>query len=278
VLRDGRTVASLPVEGMSEQALVEYIVGRPIEDLYTEPPEVRGETVFEAADVWGTIVEGFSTAVRAGEIVGIAGIAGSGRDEIAALLSGAKRAAGTLSVGPTPVPCEPRLAQRLGVVFVPADRKLLGSIQSQTVAANITVSRLRTLFGSGWLTNRGINGDALKWIREVDLRPTDPDRPLCTLSGGNQQKAVMARVLRLEPRVVVLDEPTQGVDVGAKATIYELLARAAAGGAAVIVCSSDAEELANVCDRVLVMRRGRIATELHGSRLTSDTIVEQSLR
>ena len=279
VLRDGKTVASRAVEGLSEQALVEYIVGRPLEDLYTDPPEVRGETVFRAEQLWGAVVEDFSLGVRAGEIVGIAGIAGSGRDEIASLLSGGgQRAAGTLKVGSTAVPKEPRAGQRLGIVFVPADRKLLGSIQTQSVAANITVSRLGPLFRRGWLTSRGMNGDAMKWIRLVELRPADPGRALATLSGGNQQKAVMARVLRLEPRVVVLDEPTQGVDVGAKATIYELLASAAANGAAVIVCSSDAEELANICDRVLVMRHGRLAMELHGNRLTSDTIVEQSLR
>jgi ribose transport system ATP-binding protein len=118
----------------------------------------------------------------------------------------------------------------------------------------------------------------MHWITQVDLKPPDPNRVLSTLSGGNQQKAVIARVLRLRPRVVIFDEPTQGVDVGAKATIYELLAKAAAGGAALIVCSSDAEELANVCDRVVVVRHGRQATELHGNRLTSDTIVEQSLR
>jgi ribose transport system ATP-binding protein len=146
------------------------------------------------------------------------------------------------------------------------------------VADNITLSRLAPLYKRGWLTNRRVNADAMHWITQVDLKPPDPNRALSTLSGGNQQKAVIARVLRLRPRVVIFDEPTQGVDVGAKATIYELLAKAAAGGAALIVCSSDAEELANVCDRVVVVRHGRQATELHGNRLTSDTIVEQSLR
>lgn len=279
VLRDGKTVASRAVEGLSEQALVEYIVGRPIEDLYSDPPEVSGKTVFQAENVWGAVVEGFSLGVRLGEIVGIAGIAGSGRDEIASLICGSgKRAAGTLTVDSKPVPSEPRAAQRLGVAFVPADRKQLGSIQTQSVAANITISRLASIYRRGWLTTRAINSDALKWIRMVGLRPADPGRALATLSGGNQQKAVMARVLRLGPHVLILDEPTQGVDVGAKATIYELLAQAAAGGAAVVVCSSDAEELANICDRVLVMCHGRVTTELRGSRMTSETIVEQSLR
>lgn len=279
VLRDGRSVASCPVEGLTEKALIEHIVGRPVDELYTEPPEVRGETVFEVAGLWGAVVEDFSLSVRAGEIVGIAGIAGSGRDEVAALLSGSEgRAAGSIEVESKSVPREPHNAQRLGVVYVPADRKLLGSIQSQTVGQNITLSRLSPLFKRGWMTNRSIGSDALRWIREVDLRPPDPNRPLATLSGGNQQKAVMARVLRLTPKVIVLDEPTQGVDVGAKATIYELLANAAAGGAAIVLCTSDNEELANVCDRVLVMRNGRLAIELHGSRLTPDTIVEQSLK
>ncbi len=278
VLRDGRTVVSCPVAELSERQLIEYIVGRPIEELYPEPPEARGETLLEASGVWGSTVEDFSLSVRAGEIVGIAGIAGSGRDEIAALLSGiTRRAAGSLRVGAAAVPRQPRDAQRLGLVYVPSDRKREGSIQNQTVGHNVTISRLRPLFKHGWMTNRSVNADAAQWIRQVDLKPPDPERPLSTLSGGNQQKAIIARVLRLQPKVVIFDEPTQGVDVGAKATIYELLSQAAAGGGAVVVCSSDAEELAHVCDRVLVMRHGRLATELHGNLLTSDTIVEQSL-
>lgn len=279
VLRDGRTVASSAVKGLGERQLIEWIVGRPIENLYPEPPEPRGETVFDVRGLWGSVVEDFSLSVRVGEIVGIAGITGSGREEIAALLSGsARRAAGVIGLDAKPVPKEPGDAQKLGLVYVPADRKRDGSIQNQSVADNITLSRLAPLYKRGWLTNRRVNADAMHWITQVDLKPPDPNRALSTLSGGNQQKAVIARVLRLRPRVVIFDEPTQGVDVGAKATIYELLAKAAAGGAALIVCSSDAEELANVCDRVVVVRHGRQATELHGNRLTSDTIVEQSLR
>lgn len=279
VLRDGRTVASCPVQGLSERELIEYIVGRPIENLYPDPPEPRGEAVFEVRNLWGAVVEDFSLSVRIGEIVGIAGIGGSGRDEIAALLSGStRRAAGTIELSAKPVPPQPGSAQKLGLVYVPADRKQLGSIQNHSVADNITLSRLRSLYKNGWMSNRQVNADAMRWIAKVDLTPPDPARELSTLSGGNQQKAVIARVLRLRPKVVIFDEPTQGVDVGAKATIYELLAQAAAGGAALIVCSSDTEELANVCDRVLVVRHGRQATELYGNRLTSDTIVEQSLR
>jgi ribose transport system ATP-binding protein len=230
-------------------------------------------------DLWGAVVEDFSLSVRVGEIVGIAGLTGSGREEIAALLSGsARRAAGTIELNGKPVPSEPVDAQKLGLVYVPADRKQQGSIQNHSVADNITLSRLRPLYKRGWMSDRRVNADAMDWIAQVDLKPPDPDRELSTLSGGNQQKAVLARVLRLRPQVVIFDEPTQGVDVGAKATIYELLARAAASGAALIICSSDTEELANVCDRVLVVRHGRLAAELHGNRLTSDTIVVQSLR
>ncbi len=279
ILRDGRSVISRAVAGLSEQALVEYIIGRPTQDLYTKPPDVFGEQVFEARRIWGSVVENFSLRVRAGEIIGIAGVVGSGRDEVAALLAGStRRAAGSLTINSTPVPHEPWRSQRVGLAYAPADRFVLGSIQSQSVAANITVSDLVSLTKFGWLTSRAIDREARAWIRIVDLHPGDPTLPLRALSGGNQQKAVMARILRMKPRVIVVDEPTQGVDVGAKSTIYKLLDRAVEDGAAVVLCSSDTQELANVCDRVIVMRNGRIGAELQGADITEDRILELSLR
>lgn len=279
VLRDGRTIGSRRIDGLDEATLVEMIVGGPIGGFYADPPEVRANTVFEAGGVWGAAVEDFNLAVRAGEIVGVAGIVGSGRDEIAGLLSGTRgRAAGWINLESQRLPKDIRSASALGISYIPADRKIMGSIQSQSVAGNILLGSQGPLFSKAWLSSRAETAEAAKWISQVDLRPADPSRVLSTLSGGNQQKAVVARVLRRRPRVIVLDEPTQGVDVGAKATIYELLAGAAQDGAAVIISSSDNEELSNICDRVLVMRRGRIDSELSGSRLTTETITELSLR
>lgn len=279
VLRDGRTVGSQATADLDERTLVELIIGRPTTELYVDPPEVREDTVFDARGLWGSVVENFTLPVHAGEIVGVAGIVGSGREEVASLLSGAApAAAGTIKLGQAQLPRDLRNARKLGMAFVPADRPALGSIQTQTVAANILLGNVGSLFSKGWLSPRRESADADRWIDTVALRPAEPDRILSTLSGGNQQKAVVARVLRQRPRVIILDEPTQGVDVGAKATIYELVAGAARGGAAVVVCSSDTDELANICDRVLVMRHGRIAAELRGAQLSSDSIAEQCLR
>ncbi len=279
VLRDGRTVASRSLDGLSKDALIELIIGRPIGELYTDPPTVLADTVMLASNLWGEIVESFTLSLHRGEIVGIAGLVGSGREEIGPLLGGVtRRACGSLSVGTTSIAGEPRAALRAGIAFVPADRKNLGSVQNQSVGANIVLSRLRSLYRYGWIRESSQRRDALSWICRVDIRPADPDRPLAMLSGGNQQKAVIARVLRLHPRVIVLDEPTQGVDVGAKGMIYELLTDAAREGAGVVVCSSDDEELANICDRVLVLRSGRIEAELRKDQMTVDSIVEQTLR
>lgn len=164
----------------------------------------------------------------------------------------------------------------VGMALVPADRKRHGCIPTHTVRDNISLPRLGP-FGRWWLSASAERADAQRWVDRVGLRPPDPERVVLTLSGGNQQKAVLARWLRTDPSVLVLDEPTQGVDVGAKAAIYELLADAARRGVAIVVCSSDAEELAHICDRVLVLRAGHIATELTAGALTTDRIVQETL-
>ena len=279
VLRDGRTVASRCLDGLDQDALVELIVGRPVSEFYAEPPQIQADTVLRAQRVWGEVVEDFDLALNRGEIVGIAGIVGSGREEIGRLLGGVvRRAGGDLVVDAVAVKGEPRASLQAGLAYVPADRKNLGTVQTESVSDNIVLGRMRSLSHLGWLGARRQRADALEWVTRVDLRPADPDQPMSALSGGNQQKAVIARVLRVRPKAIVLDEPTQGVDVGAKATIYGLLADAARDGAGIVLCSSDAEELANVCDRVLVLRQGRVATELGKNRMTADAIVEQTLR
>lgn len=276
VLRDGKVVGSQPLGELDQGKLIELIVGRPITDLYTAPPEPMSEIAINVHHLAGNDLINLDLTVRRGEVVGVAGLVGSGRNELASLLFGAKRPVrGEVSVSGRVV-VGPRGAITAGVAMVPADRKGLGSIPEHTVRENVVLPRLGP-FGRWWLRRGAEHTEAKRWIAEVDVRPSDPERRLITLSGGNQQKAVLARWLRTSPTVLVLDEPTQGVDVGAKASIYELLARSAADGTAIIMCSSDAEELAHVCDRVLVLRGGKVATELSGASLTSDRIVQETL-
>jgi ribose transport system ATP-binding protein len=280
VLRDGRVVATGEVADLDHDALIELIVGRAVGSIESHPPaDSAGAPALQVRGLWGDRLEQFDLDVRPGEIVGVAGLLGSGREELAMLLVGAvPRVAGTVSVGGTPVPTDPHRATAMGLTIVPAERKRLGSIAAQSVAENVTLARLRPLFRGGRLSRREERTDVLRWAARVDLRPREPRRSFGTLSGGNQQKAVIARALRTEPKVLVLDEPTQGVDVGAKSTIYALLRDAAAAGIAVVVCSSEAEELAGVSHRVVVLSNGRTTAELRGGGLSPESIVDHVLR
>jgi ribose transport system ATP-binding protein len=172
----------------------------------------------------------------------------------------------------------PRAAIGHGVAFIPADRRGAGAILEMYARENLTLPRLgpfqRRL---GRLDLRAEREEAASWTERVALSPPDPERPLQLFSGGNQQKVVLAKWLRNEPRVLLLEEPTQGVDVGAKASIYTLIADAAAGGAAVLIASCDMKELALLCDRVLIMRDGRLTDALHGAALTEANLVSASL-
>lgn len=276
VLRDGRVVGSQLLSELDQGKLIELIVGRAVDDLYTAPPEPKSEVAVHTENLAGENLIDLDLTVRRGEVVGIAGLVGSGRDEVASLLFGAKKPVrGEVRIDGKTVG-GPRGAIIAGMALVPADRKGLGCIPEHTVRENVVLPRLGP-FGRFWLRRGAERSEAAHWVSEVDVRPGDPERRIITLSGGNQQKAVLARWLRTSPSVLVLDEPTQGVDVGAKASIYELLAKSAEGGTAVIMCSSDAEELAHVCDRVLVLRGGKVATELSGGSLTSDRIVQEIL-
>lgn len=279
VLRDGKVVATGVVADLTHESLIELIVGRALDELGTHEHEHAGEPVMEVRNLWGDRLEALNLTVHAGETVGFAGLVGSGRDELPNLLFGAKhRAAGTVSIKGNPVPADPYQAMCAGMALVPAERKRYGSIGHQTIRENISLARLRPLMSRGRLSRRLERSEVAKWADRVELRPADPERLFDTLSGGNQQKAVIARWLRTAPSVLVLDEPTQGVDVGAKSTIYGLLGQAAADGMGLVVCSSEAEELAAICDRVIVLANGRSIAELHGSALSAESIVQQLLR
>jgi ribose transport system ATP-binding protein len=163
------------------------------------------------------------------------------------------------------------------MAYVPADRARAGCIPAFTARENITLPRLSPLWSGGRLNMKLERADALDWATRLGLQPLDPEQPLARFSGGNQQKAILAKWLRTSPRVLLLDEPTQGVDVGAKASIFALIADAAAQGMAVLLCASEDEDLVALCDRVLVLRHGRLAAELAGPALTVDNIVDASL-
>jgi ABC-type sugar transport system ATPase subunit len=280
VLRDGRVVADTPVAELDHAELVRLIVGSELAE--TAPREWRdhGDFALSVKGLAGGMVRELDLEVRAGEVVGIAGILGSGREHVAALLFGAQpRACGDVAVRGSSLPAaDPRAAISAGVAYVPGDRHTAGAVMPMRVRENLTLPdllRLRRRFGR--LDRSAEHREVADWVERVALRPADPERPLELFSGGNQQKVVLAKWLRNDPAVLLLDEPTQGVDVGAKAAIYKLVHDAAARGAAVLIASSDTAELASVCDRAVVMRDGWAAAEVRGGDLTEERLVLASL-
>jgi ribose transport system ATP-binding protein len=279
VLRDGRIVATQPRADLDYDELVRLIVGRALDGLEGVASEASGAVAMRVHGLRGGTVEDLSMVVRKGEVVGIAGIVGSGRETLAALLGGARRwDAGRIELGEHSYErFDPRRARERGLVFVAADRQRESAIPEHTARENLTLPRLDARGPFRWLSYGRERREAYAWMQRIQVVPCEPDRILAKFSGGNQQKVVLAQALRCEPQVLVLDEPVQGVDVGAKSAILQLLLNAAANGLATVIASSDPEDLASICDRVLVFRDGRVATELSGAGLSADRIFHATI-
>lgn len=279
VLRDGQVALSEAVPALTRGRLVAAIVGEESE----ERASVTGGTRVSAArdgeraalslrNVRFETVAGLDLDVMPGEIVGLTGLVGSGMEFVCDIVFGATRAdAGTITVhGRTITRPGPATAGEHGMAFVPADRLRRGCIPAYSIRENLTLASLRSLHGR---TNRVRTGQerssVARWSERVGLQRGSMDRLLAKLSGGNQQKVVLARAMRTEPSVLLLHEPTQGVDVGARAGIHRILREAATAGLAVLAVSADTEDLATFADRVLVMHHGRVTDELSGPELSS---------
>jgi ribose transport system ATP-binding protein len=280
VLRDGRTVGTHRTADFDEDRLVKLMVG----DVDLTPPVKRSgpereEPVLVVENLCGEVLEDVSFVANAGEILGIAGLTGSGREEVLATIFGALPREGAVSVAGRSIRASsPSAAIDAGVAFVPADRVASGAIVGESVRQNLTLVDLRihSRF-AGRLSQKAETEETAGWISQLDVRPPLPEALFATLSGGNQQKVVLAKWLRVKPRVVLLDEPTQGVDVGAKASIHGLAREAANNGATVIIASSDDRELCDVCDRSLVLRDGRVGAELARADLSPERVARMQL-
>jgi ribose transport system ATP-binding protein len=272
ILRDGEVVGTYQLSEIDRSVLVEKLTGSahelatPAVALSAGPSDgarhlaVRGLTAASLADI--------DISADAGEVIGIAGITGSGRESILGAIFGAlPRDGGTVELDGTTIPRgRPDRAIAAGMAFLPADRANDSGILSLSATDNLTLSDLRPAWAGGRLIRRRQWTEATKWFTDLDVRPRDGIRQLLSsFSGGNQQKILLGKWLRLTPKVLLLDEPTQGVDIAAKAEIHRLIAAAAREGAAVLVASTDIEELGTLCSRVLILRQGRIAEELTGS-------------
>ncbi|MEV6035839.1 sugar ABC transporter ATP-binding protein [Nonomuraea sp. NPDC052116] len=263
VLKDGRTVAvSLSARDTPTTQIVTLMTGRNVEYVFPpRPSREPGEEVLrvESLRVPGR-VEDVSFSVRAGEIVGLAGLVGSGRSEIIEAVYGARPFSGRVFLEGRPVPAGGGTtgAVRRGMGLAPEERKAQALLLGESVARNITLASLDRYSRLGWMDRRREAEDARAMVRTLDIRPADPDRPIGTLSGGNQQKAVLARWLVNHRRLLLLDEPTRGVDVGARAELYAVVRRLADQGIGVLLVSSEVPEVLGLADRVLVIRQGRL--------------------
>lgn len=275
ILRDGRLVMTGPVSETSEPAVIEAIVGERLHDFDRSLPAPPGESsVLEARDVSGMTVDGISFSLKKGEIMGIAGLRGSGRSELARLLVGAQDlSGGELVIGERKrLEHGPRQAVRERVGFIPEDRRRLGAVAGMSIRDNVALPRAGEYWKKGILRHRAERGDVERWTGRLGVVPRDSEINFSKLSGGNQQKAILAKWLRRNPDVLVLDEPTQGIDVGAKAEILALLKQSADTGVGVVFVSSEFSELEAVCHRVLIMKDGKVTAELRGTACTSDNI------
>jgi ribose transport system ATP-binding protein len=283
ILRDAAIVDCLPTPELTEEKLIERILGFALEQLYPEAHVSTQGIALSVRNLSGPDVIDVSFDLHRGEILGVTGLLGMGWDRLPYLLFGADKAtSGTLKINGGEVDLAggltPGKAIDLGMAFLPANRLGDGSLQSATVIENVTLATLGSYFRTGLLRHGPERRRTNELLREFDVRPPDPDRVISTLSGGNQQKVLVAKWFETKPEALILHEPTQGVDVGARAAIFKRIRDAAAGGAAVLLASSEYEDLPHLCDRVIVFRGGRAVSELHGASLTHERVVEQSFR
>jgi rhamnose transport system ATP-binding protein len=265
VLRDGESVGTNPVDEINEAALIKMMVGREVSAIYPPAESAPGQSVLTLRGVGCTAsgVNGIGLELRAGEIVGMAGLVGAGRTELAQILFGLTPAdAGEILLGGKAVRIDdPRTAVAQGIAYVPEDRRRHGVILEMPIAANVTMAIHQQIFPGTWLRSTAERKLTLDFIRDLGVKAAGPQAPGGSLSGGNQQKIALARWLATKPRVLILDEPTQGVDVGAKSEIYKIIRRLAAEGLAVLMISSDLPEVLGMSDRIVVMRGGTIVGE-----------------
>jgi ABC-type sugar transport system ATPase subunit len=289
VLRDGRRVHHATAGAVDDDTLIRHIVGADrenvdparehvdgvaaVEQLWTGRHRVRDDSVLEAEHLAADLIRDVSFTLRAGEIVGVGGLADSGIAELPLVLSGGRpRTGGALRIAGREIPAQtsPRATIDAGLALLPADRLRSGGIASLAVAENVVLPDAR----SYWHRRGAERATLRRLIERLDVRPPSSSALFGSLSGGNQQKVLLGKWLLLGPSVMVLDDPTSGVDPGARETIFSILREAASGGLAILLFSTELEQLVAMCSRVLVLRNGTIETELAGGELTREAVTK----
>jgi len=279
VLRDGRYIATRPLPSPIPP-LVRLMADRDIAEHFPVPTRRRGEPVLRVEGVSrGARVRDVSLTVHRGEIVGVAGLLGAGRTELARVIAGADRPerGRVLTRGQVVRLRAPADAIRAGIGLVPEDRKQQGLVPGLSVAANLSLPQLPALSRALVVSRRRVAALAERWVRELRVRTPGIHAPVSTLSGGNQQKVVLAKVLAAGVDVLVVDEPTRGIDVGAKMEIYALLDRLAAAGTGILMISSELPEILGMSDRIVVMCQGRVQAEFDARAATQESVLHAAL-
>ncbi len=277
VLRDGRHVGSVVTAETSEPELVRLMLGRDLDEVYPDRGDAVGSTastVLSVRGLTGLLVDDVDLTVRAGEIVGVTGLVGMGQDELPYLVYGAlPLKSGSVAInGSVVTSVRPAALRARGVALVPADRARASGALLASIMENLSLPVLRGFFRGGVLRGREERANALRLVEQFDVRPRSIDPTLSALSGGNQQKVLLAKWLQSPTELLMLHEPTLGVDIGSRAQIFSIVRAAADRGTAVLVAYSEYEDLAGICDRIVVLSRGRVVDELSGERLTEQAI------
>jgi rhamnose transport system ATP-binding protein len=276
IMRDGRHVSTDPIQNLTVEAMVRRMVGRDLDALFPKQDVVPGDVVLEVRNInRAGIFQDISFDVRAGEIVALAGLVGAGRSEVVQSVFGIDpRDSGEVRVsGRTLAPGRPKAAMAAGVALVPEDRRQQGLVMDLSIERNATLTRRRALSRFGLLLGGGERRSAREWTARLQTKYANLSDAVSTLSGGNQQKVVLAKWLSTQPRVLIVDEPTRGIDVGTKAEVHRLMSGLAAQGVAVVMVSSELPEVLGMADRVLVMHEGRITAELPRAEATEESVM-----
>lgn len=274
LLRDGRLIDTVAPSSLTHEGLVELMMGRTVEQLSRLRARVEGRPILEVSNLFAGPINDVDLNLSQGEIVGLAGLIGSGRSTLLRAIFGLiPDALGEVRIeGQAMSFSSPGEAMAAGFAYVPEDRQKDAAFAELSVGDNLAITVMPSYWRTGFLRSRREHQDAIQLFQKFLITAESDEAPLSSLSGGNQQKVILARWLRRNPRILLLDEPTQGVDVEARSEIYELVHKAVQDGAAALVASSDFEELAQICDRVVVLGRGRIVGELVNEDLSADHI------
>ena len=265
VMRDGATVASAPTSQVTTGQIVTWMVGREITEMFPKVPATIGDVVLEVSGMSSPgQFQDISFSVRSGEIVALAGLVGSGRSEVVRAIFGVDpRESGVVRIGGEILaPNSPSKAMAKGVALVPEDRRLQGLFMPASIAHNSAITVLKRLRRAFFVRLSSERSLARDWAEKLRLKYASIDDPVERLSGGNQQKVVLSKWLATQPRLLIVDEPTRGIDVGTKAEVHRLISEEAAQGMAILMVSSDLPEVLGMADRILVMREGRIVAEI----------------